>query len=71
MVLSGKGKFINRPTTSGGKKYDKYFFYIPTELARDSAFPFNTGEVVQIKVDSKAKEIRIIKEKSGEAIHRI
>lgn len=58
-----KGRFINRPTTTGGKKYDKYFVYIPTDVAKDSAFPFRVGEEVQVSIDSKHK--RLVVDKSG------
>ena len=44
---------VNRPTTTGGKKYDKFFLYIPTELARDSQFPIKEKQRVKIKVDTK------------------
>jgi len=65
MVLKGKGKFINRRTPSYGKIYDRFFIYVPTEVARDSAFPFKEGSPVDLEVrgDSliirKAKEERI------------
>ncbi len=39
-MLEGVGKVINRPTKTAGKTYDKYFIYIPTIVAKDSAFPF-------------------------------
>lgn len=45
------GKVINRPTKAGGKTYDKYFIYIPTSVAKDSAFPFKPGEEVIIKIE--------------------
>lgn len=45
------GKVINRPTKTGGKTYDKYFIYIPTSVAKDSAFPFKPGEEVIIKIE--------------------
>ena len=57
LALKGKGRFINRPTVTGGKKYDKYFVYIPTELAHDSQFPFKTGDDVEISVDAKKKRL--------------
>lgn len=59
--LQGKGKFINRPTSTGGKKYNKYFVYIPTEIANDSQFPFKIGEVITIQIDYKSKKVIISK----------
>jgi len=32
-------RFINRPTKTGGRDYDKFFVYNPTEVARDKTFP--------------------------------
>ena len=50
-MLEGKGRFINRPTRTGGKLYDKFFIYIPTEVARDSSFPFKEREEVKVRID--------------------
>ncbi len=57
LALKGKGRFINRPTTTGGRKYDKYFVYIPTEVANDSQFPFKVGDIVRIGVNSRTKKV--------------
>lgn len=50
-MIEGTGRFINRPTTTGGKKYDKFFIYVPTEVARDGLFPFDPGEKVHIRIN--------------------
>jgi len=52
MVTRARGRFINRPTKTGRGVYDKFFVYIPTELARDSSFPFKPGQEVEVQVDS-------------------
>jgi len=49
-VREGKGRFINRPTRTGGKTYDKFFVYVPTEVARDGTFPFVAREEVHIQI---------------------
>jgi len=59
LVSKGKGRFINRPTKTGGKTYDKYFVYVPTEIARDSAFPFKDGDEVEIEIDRKRKGLLV------------
>jgi hypothetical protein len=46
----GKGRFINRPSKTGKKLYDRFFVYIPTYVARDKEFPFKTGEEVVVKI---------------------
>jgi hypothetical protein len=61
-VLEGKGKFINRRTKTASKDYDRFFIYVPVELARDSGFPFKTNDVVTLKVDRPKN--RLIVEKS-------
>lgn len=60
-MLEGEGKFINRPTQTGGKLYDKYFIYVPTEVARDGLFPFKTGEPVKVRIDVENKQLVIEK----------
>jgi len=62
IMLQGVGRFINRPTKSGKRVYDKFFVYIPTEIARDGLFPFKGGDEVLVKVDPKLK--RVILEKT-------
>jgi len=58
MVLRGKGKFINRRTPGYGKIYDRFFIYVPTEVARDSAFPFKPGTIVDLEVRGESLVIR-------------
>jgi len=60
-MIEGNGRFINRPTKTGGKLYDKFFIYIPSEIARDSSFPFGRQETVKISVDKKHNRLIIEK----------
>jgi hypothetical protein len=60
-MLEGKGRFINRPTQTGGKFYDKFLIYVPTETARDSLFPFKVGDTVRIRIDKKNNRLIIEK----------
>jgi hypothetical protein len=50
---------MNRPTRTGKRVYDKFFVYIPTEIARDGLFPFREGEEVLVKVDRKLKRVML------------
>jgi hypothetical protein len=50
---------MNRPTRTGKRVYDKFFVYIPTEIARDGLFPFREGEEVLVKVDRKFKRVTL------------
>lgn len=60
-VIEGKSKLMNRPSRSKGKMYDKYFVYIPSEVARDTAFPFKHKDEVIVKIDIKNKRLIIEK----------
>ena len=60
-MLEGKGGFINRPTRTGGKLYDKFFIYVPTEIARDGLFPFKVKDTVKITIDKGNKRLIIEK----------
>jgi hypothetical protein len=57
----GVGTFINRRTKTGKKTYDRFFIYVPTEVARDGTFPFVEGEKVEIEI--KGKNLTITKAK--------
>jgi len=52
-MIEGKGRFINRPTKTGGKSYDKFYVYVPTEVARDGLFPLKEGDGVVVKIEKK------------------
>jgi len=63
-MRKAKGRFFNRPTISKGKKYDKFFIYIPTEVARDTNFPFKNGERIEVEIVKHALEIKKVEETS-------
>jgi bifunctional DNA-binding transcriptional regulator/antitoxin component of YhaV-PrlF toxin-antitoxin module len=63
-MQKGKGRFFNRPTISKRKKYDKFFIYIPTEVARDTNFPLKDGDRVEVEVEIKDETLIIKKAKS-------
>ncbi|MCZ7382344.1 MAG: hypothetical protein WA102_08690 [Candidatus Methanoperedens sp.] len=54
-LIEAKSKLMNRPSRSKGKLYDKYFVYIPSEVARDSNFPFKSGDEVIVRIDTENK----------------
>jgi hypothetical protein len=56
-MRAGTGTFINRKTKTGKKTYDRFFIYIPTELARDTTFPFNENDKVHIEINGKTLTI--------------
>jgi len=60
-MIEGKGRVLNRPTKTGGRSYDKFFIYIPTEVARDGLFPFDPGEEVSIRIDHEKKRLIVTK----------
>lgn len=59
-MRKGKGSFINRRTKTGKRLYDRFFIYIPTEVARDGTFPFKEGDKLIIRI----QEDRLLIEKS-------
>lgn len=63
MVLEGKGKFLNRKTKTANKDYDKFFIYVPAEVARDGTFPFKSQEVIIVRIDKSKKRLLIEKSK--------
>ena len=62
-VIKGKGRFINRPSRTGQKLYDRFFIYVPTEVARDGLFPFKVREEVIVEIKGDTLVIRKVKEK--------
>jgi len=54
----GKGRFFNRPTVSKGKKYDKFFIYVPVEVARDTNFPLKDGDSITVEIQGGTIIIR-------------
>jgi len=60
-MLEGNGRFLNRPTTTGGRKYDKFFIYVPVGVAKDSNFPFKEGEMTNIRIEVNNNRLIITK----------
>jgi hypothetical protein len=60
-MLESESKIVNRPTQTAGKQYDKIFIYIPTEVAKDSAFPFSANQKVKVRIDPENKRLIIEK----------
>ena len=61
MAEKARGRFVNRPTQTGGKRYDKFFVYIPTEVAKDTQFPFKPGDRLTISLNAKLKKVELSK----------
>lgn len=57
-MRKGIGRFINRRTKTGKKFYDRFFIYVPTEVARDGTFPFKEGDKVKIEIKGKTLIVR-------------
>jgi len=51
MAREGKGRIKDRSSTA----HPKVFVYVPTEVARDTAFPFDwkNGEQVIVKIEGQ------------------
>ena len=59
------GRVVNRPTITGGKRYDKIFVYIPSQVAKDTAFPFKIGAKVEVEIKGKTLIIRKTQDDNG------
>lgn len=60
-MLERESKIVNRPTITAGKQYDKLYVYIPTEVAKDSAFPFRANDKVKVRIDTQNRRLIIEK----------
>ena len=50
----GRAKLVNKPTTTKGKKYDKYFVFISSYVVTDKDFPFTKkDELMASIIDGK------------------
>jgi hypothetical protein len=50
----GRAKLTNKPTTTKGKKYNKYFIFISSYVVTDKTFPFKQeDELLARIVDGK------------------
>lgn len=52
-MIEGRARLINKPTTVGGKRYDKFFIYISTQVAKDGTFPFKVGEKLKARIEDE------------------
>ncbi len=47
----GRAKLMNKPTTTKGVKYDKYFIYLSIYVVEDKKFPFTVGDELLVKIE--------------------
>jgi hypothetical protein len=57
-MMKGIGTFINRRTKTGKKFYDRFFIYVPTEVARDGTFPFKENDKVEVEIKDETLIIK-------------
>jgi hypothetical protein len=57
-MRKGIGKFVNHPTKTGRKLYDKFYIYVPTQVAKDGTFPFKEGDKLEIEIKGKSLIIK-------------
>jgi len=41
--------------------YDKFYVYIPSEVSKDSAFPFKPNQKLKVRIDTENKRLVIEK----------
>ena len=47
------GKFVNHPTWTGKQLYDKFYIYVPTQVAKDGTFPFKIGDRIDVEIQGE------------------
>ena len=57
-MRKGEGRFVNHPTRTGRKLYDKFYIYVPTQVAKDGTFPFKEGDKVEVEIKGKTLLVR-------------
>lgn len=62
-MIEGKGKFLNRKTKTASRDYDKFFIYVPAEVARGGTFPFKLQDEVIVRIDREKNRLFIEKAK--------
>jgi len=60
-MRKGIGRFINRRTKTGKKFYDRFFIYVPTEVARDTNFPLKDGDRIEVEIKGETLIIRKVR----------
>ena len=55
MVLEGETRFLRYEMRVKGRTYEKFLINFPTEVARDSQFPFKPGDRIKVRVDPDRK----------------
>ena len=53
--MKNTSTIVNRVWATKGKKYNKMYTYIPSQVARDDQFPFKFGDKVTINIDPVRK----------------
>lgn len=68
MAREGRGRIKDRSST----KHPKVFVYVPTEVARDTAFPFDwiTGEDVLVRIEGQKLVIKSRERKTEQHSHQ-
>jgi len=54
-MLEGKTRLVATTTRVSGRTYERFLIHIPSKIAKDSQFPFKSGQELVIKVDPKGK----------------
>lgn len=65
VMKQGIGTISNRKYTRNGVTLDRFFVYVPLNVATDSQFPFEHNEKINIIIEPDKRSVRLekIKEK--------
>ncbi len=60
-MKEGIGTISNRKYTRNGVTFDRYFIYVPLNVATDSQFPFEDNEKINIIIEPDKRSVRLEK----------
>ncbi|MCL4436463.1 MAG: hypothetical protein M1503_03530 [Thaumarchaeota archaeon] len=67
MARNGIGTLIGRKTATGGRTYMRAWIYVPTEVFRDTSFPFAVGDPCMVSIDIEKKRLIVTQISEDEA----
>jgi len=56
-MLESEARLLARIYTREDKTYERFWIYVPSKIAKDSQFPFEAGQTLNIEVDPKRSAV--------------
>jgi hypothetical protein len=61
-MLEARTKISERMVRAKGREYSQLIIYLPKDLVKDSAFPFEAGDLIEIRIEGQGLRIEKIAE---------